>query len=240
MYLTLFDIDGTLLSAMGAGRRAIHRALREVFGSIGPEDYWFDGKTDKQIVRDLMRSEGHMDPTIDARMDAVLVRYLECLSEEVQDPARPPQLHAGVPELLDALAARGDVIIGLLTGNMEAGARTKLRAAGLDPARFVVGAFGSDRESRPELPALAQRRAREQLGVDLPGSAVVVIGDTPADIACGQGIGARAIAVATGRYTVAQLEACSPSAVFPDLALTGDVVRAITAGMPPLRAGAGP
>ena len=230
MHLVLFDIDGTLLSAAGAGRRAIHRALREVFGSTGPDDYWFDGKTDRQIVRDLMRSDGHVDATIDARMDAVLSHYLACLGDELRDPRHPPRLHAGVPQLLDALDDRADVVLGLLTGNLEIGAHTKLAAAGLDPSRFVVGAFGSDHESRPELPALAQRRARERLGIDLPGSAVVVIGDTPADIACGQGIGARSIGVATGRYTVEQLDSCGASAVFEDLAHTADVVEAITTG----------
>ncbi len=229
-HLVLFDIDGTLLSAAGAGRRAIHRALREVFGSTGPDEYWFDGKTDRQIVRDLMRSDGHVDASIDSRMDAVLSRYVACLGDELRDPRHPPRVHAGVPELLDALDDRGDVVLGLLTGNLEIGARAKLAAAGLDSSRFVVGAFGSDHESRPHLPALAQQRARERLGVDLPGSAIVIIGDTPADIACGQGIGARAIGVATGRYTVEQLGTCGAIAVFEDLAATADVVAAITAG----------
>src|SRR5579872_1775609 len=70
--LVLFDIDGTLLTAAGAGKRAIHRALRDVFGGIGPADYWFDGKTDPQIVRDLMRHEGHSDAVIDERLSDVL------------------------------------------------------------------------------------------------------------------------------------------------------------------------
>src|SRR5579871_1176319 len=151
MHLVLFDIDGTLLTAAGSGRRAIHRALREVFGSVGPDDYWFDGKTDRQIVRDLMRSDGHADDAIDAKMDAVLTRYLECLHDELRDPTRPPRVHAGVPELLDRLDERDDVVVGLLTGNLEQGAHAKLAAAGLDPARFVVGAFGSDHENRPSL-----------------------------------------------------------------------------------------
>jgi phosphoglycolate phosphatase len=229
MHLVLFDIDGTLLTAGGSGRRAIHRALREAFGSTGPDDYWFDGKTDRQIVRDLMRSDGHDDAVIDASMDVVLSRYLECLHEELRDPERPPRLCAGVSDLLDSLEARSDVVVGLLTGNVELGARAKLEAAGLDPSRFVVGAFGSDHEHRPRLPAFAQQRARERLGLELVGSAVVVIGDTPADIACGQGIGARAIGVATGRYTTEQLRACGASAVFEDLAGTEAVVAEIVA-----------
>jgi len=224
MVLVLFDIDGTLLTAAGAGRRAIHGALRDVFGGIGPADYWFDGKTDPQIVRDLMRHEGHSDATIDDRLGAVLTRYSDRLGVELQDPSHVPIVHPGVPEILDALESHPDVIVGLLTGNIESGATQKLRAVGLDPARFVIGAFGSDHESRLELPAIAVTRAQERLGVDPP---LVVIGDTPADVACGAGAKRRAIAVATGRYTVDELTACGPAAVFQDLSDTEAVMAAI-------------
>jgi phosphoglycolate phosphatase len=224
MVLVLFDIDGTLLTAAGAGRRAIHGALRDVFGGVGPADYWFDGKTDPQIVRDLMRHEGHSDAIIDDRLGAVLTRYSDRLGVELQDPSHVPILHPGVPEILDALESHPDVIVGLLTGNIESGATQKLRAVGLDPARFVIGAFGSDHESRLELPAIAVTRAQERLGVDPP---LVVIGDTPADVACGAGAKRRAIAVATGRYTVDELTACGPAAVFQDLSDTEAVMAAI-------------
>src|SRR5262249_50341436 len=138
----------------------------------------------------------------------------------------------GVRELLDALDARDDVIVGLLTGNLEEGARAKLRSAGIDPNRFVVGAFGSDHEERGELPAVAQRRAREQFGIDVAGADVIVIGDTPADIHCGRGVGARAIAVATGHYSLDELRTHAPAALFADLSVTADVVRAIVAEEP--------
>jgi phosphoglycolate phosphatase len=225
--LVLFDIDGTLLSAGGSGRRAINAAFEELFGWSVPAGYWFDGKTDRQIVRELMRSEGHDDAEIDDRMDAVLARYLEFLAEALIDPAHPPRLYPGVAALLEGLEARDDVVVGLLTGNVQPGAHAKLSAVGLDPARFVIGAFGSDHERRPELPHVAQRRARETLGLDVAGRAIVVIGDTPDDIACGRGIGATAIAVATGRFSPAELEAHSPSVVFPDLADTQQVIAAI-------------
>ena len=228
MKLVLFDIDGTILWSDGSGRRAIHRALTEVFGGTGPESYWFDGKTDRQIVRDLMRLEGHADSHIDERMDALLDRYVEYLERELSVPGCRPRLLEGVVPLLDALEARGDVVLGLLTGNLERGARAKLAAVGIDPDRFTVNAFGSDAEHRPSLPAIAQRRARERLGLDLAGHAVVVIGDTPADVECGRGIGARAIAVATGRYGVEALAAHQPAAVFEDLTDTARVVAAIT------------
>lgn len=225
--LALFDIDGTILWTDGAGRRAIHIALRETFGSIGPADYWFDGKTDRQIVRDLMRLEGHGDPHIDARMDALLSRYADALQAELRDPSHPPRLLPGVHELLDALERRSDVVLGLLTGNIAEGAAAKLRAVGIDPARFDVGAFGSDEEHRPALPAVALRRAREQLGIDVVPRATVVIGDTPADIDCGRRAGTRTIAVATGRYSVEQLATHGADAVFEDLSDTEAVLQAI-------------
>ncbi len=103
----------------------------------------------------------------------------------------------------------------------------KLAAVGLAHHRFKVGAFGSDHASRPELPEIARQRAESHLGAPVAGSDVVVIGDTPADMRCGNGIGARAVGVATGRYSVEELWACRPAAVFPDLSDTAAVMRAI-------------
>jgi phosphoglycolate phosphatase-like HAD superfamily hydrolase len=226
MKLVLFDIDGTILAGGGAGKRAVTRALVEVFGTSGPSDHRFDGKTDPQIVRELMRLEGHGDPHIDERMPRLLERYLEFLHDELQ---RPPhaRLLPGICELLDALEPRSDVVLGLLTGNLAAGARAKLAAVGLNPERFRVGAYGSDHEMRGELPAVAQRRARDDLGLDISGRDVVVIGDTPNDLQCGLRIGARAIGVATGHYTVDELLAHAPAAVFSDLSDTAAVVDVI-------------
>lgn len=227
MKLVLFDIDGTLLRSDGAGKRAIHRALTEVFGTTGPADYWFDGKTDPQIVRDLMRHAGHDDGHIDARMRELLDLYVECLRTELAAPGYNPRPLPGVLDLLDALEARSDVILGLLTGNIATGARAKLESVGIDPARFRVGAFGSDHEERPSLPAVARRRTLEELGIDVHGHAMIVIGDTPADLTCGQAIGARAIGVATGRFSVDQLQQYQPLAVFEDLADTARVTATI-------------
>lgn len=227
MQLVLFDIDGTILHSGGAGRRAISRALTEVFGSAGPEDHRFDGKTDPQIVRELMRRAGHGDEHIDDRMDALLERYVGYLEEELHDPQHGARVYPGVRELLDALHRRDDVMLGLLTGNLVSGAHAKLRAVDIDPDLFHVGAYGSDHEDRPRLPAIAQRRAREHLGLHVAGGDVVVIGDTPADVECGRDIGARAIAVATGHYSVEDLAAHEPAAVFADLRDTQAVVTAI-------------
>lgn len=225
--LVLFDIDGTLLWTDGAGRRAMEFALREVFGTTGPASYRYDGKTDRQIVRESMRAEGIDDATIDARMPDIEALYLERLAIELAASHTRVRAMIGVVELLDALRAYDHHVPGLLTGNLRAGAAQKLRAAGIEMERFSVGAFGSDHERREELPPIAQRRARELLGHDLPGDALVIIGDTPQDVACGQPLGARTIAVATGRYGVDELAACGPAAVFPDLRDTAAVLRAI-------------
>ena len=227
MRLVLFDIDGTLLWSDGAGRRAMEGALTHVFGAPGDPGYRYDGKTDLQIARELMRLEGHDDDAIDAGREAVLAGYLERLRRELDGTEHRVRLLPGVPELLDALEPRADVVLGLLTGNIAEGAETKLRAAGIDFARFRVNAFGSDHEHRPSLPAVAQRRARERLGVEFDGASIVVIGDTPADIECARSVRARTVAVATGRYSVEELAAHEPSAVLEDLSDTDAAVRAI-------------
>jgi phosphoglycolate phosphatase-like HAD superfamily hydrolase len=225
--IVLFDIDGTLLRSGGVGRIAMEGALTTVFGSPGKSEYHYDGKTDRQIVRDLMRREGFSDDEIDAQMTVLLEHYVSGLTRELASGNRKVLLLDGVRELLDALDREEKVVVGLLTGNIHQGARAKLTAAGIDPDRFRVNAFGSDHELRPELPAVAQRRASELLGVDIKGNRLVVIGDTPADIQCGASIGARAIAVATGRYSVEELATYEPYAVFESLADTEVVLSSI-------------
>ncbi len=230
MKLVLFDIDGTLLSSEGAGMRAMRVALTALFGTTGDPAYRYDGKTDKQIVRDLMRGHGHDDDYINDRMDALLELYLKELAREVKSGERVPRTLPGIPHLLDELEANEQVTLGLLTGNIEPGAKVKLAAAGVDVSRFRVNAFGSDHEHRPELPGVAQRRAADFLGRELEGDAIYVIGDTPADIRCGEAIGARAIGVATGHYSVDDLTQHEPFAVFENLAETSAVVRVILDG----------
>ena len=227
MRLVLFDIDGTLLNSGGMGRVAMQRALGLVFGSPGNPSYRYDGKTDKQIVRDVMRLEGHSDEHIDGRMEKLIETYLDGLRDGVKSGKFNVRPLEGVVPLLDVLEPRKDVILGLLTGNVETGARIKLKAAGIDPDRFRVNAFGSDHEHRPALPAIAQRRAGETLGLDIAGDRLVVIGDTPADIDCGRSLGAKAIAVASGHYTVEQLQAHNPYAVFSSLKYTDKVLESI-------------
>jgi phosphoglycolate phosphatase len=225
MKVVLFDVDGTLLWTDGAGRRAIHRALREVLGIEHPAaGFRFDGRTDPEIVRLLAAASGREHgPGVVA---TVLARYVALLEDELARPGHKTTVYPGVFELLAALERRDDCIAGLLTGNIVEGARLKLGSGGLDMARFRVGAFGSDHADRPELPAIAQQRVRETLGIVASGKDVVILGDTPADVACGRGIGARTIGVATGSYSVPELLAAGADAAFADLSDTGVVLAA--------------
>jgi phosphoglycolate phosphatase-like HAD superfamily hydrolase len=215
--LVLFDIDGTLLLSAGAGRRAILAALAERVSDLAAmEGIRFDGKTDPQIVMELLAAAGDPLPPDSRKVAAVLERYVAHLELELAIHGHRSRVMPGIPALLDALEAEGGVVLGLLTGNVVPGARLKLRAAGLDPDRFLVGAFGSDHAERAELPPIAARRAAVHFGRVPTGAEVVIIGDTPADVYCGSCIGARSVAVATGGFSVAELQAAGAYAVFAD------------------------
>ena len=203
-------------------------ALEELEG-VAPErvsHVRFDGKTDPQIVGELLSAAGHPVEGPE-QVTRILEQYVEALSHELGNGGPPPRAMPGVPDLLDRLEESGAVVVGLLTGNVRAGAALKLRAAGLAPERFVVGAFGSDHADRPALPAIAVERAAAQFGRRWEGHEVVIIGDTPADVTCGEGVGARAIAVATGSYAMESLQAAGAYAVFPTLEQTAEVCEAI-------------
>jgi len=207
MRLILFDIDGTLLWTDGAGRRAIQQALLDEMGTTGPIDtYRFDGKTDPQIVRELMTLAEHPDAEVEERIAAVCRRYVGLLTAELQ---KAPHLEPHESE--------GRALVGLLTGNLAGGAALKLTAVGLDPARFAVGAYGSDSARRPELPAIAAQRATQRTGRTFSGADIVIVGDTPDDVACARPIGARTVAVATGFYDVTKLRATGAAYVFENL-----------------------
>ena len=226
--LILFDIDGTLLHTAGAGRRAICEALSVRFGVFGVFDsVRFDGKTDPQIVHELLSVAGHTATAAADEVREICDAYVELLEVELSRRNGAVHLYPGVELLLDRLSARGDAIVGLLTGNVERGARLKLRSVGLDPNQFRVGAFGSDAAERDRLPVIAQDRATSLLGRRPEGDDVVIIGDTPADVTCGASIRARAIGVATGSYTSAELAAAGAYAVFGDMCETDAVEAAI-------------
>ena len=226
--LVLFDIDGTLLLTAGAGRRAILRAVgEEVEAGAAIEQVRFDGKTDPQIVMELLAAAGHPDPREPRLVARLTERYVALLAEELESPAGATTVLPGIVELLDRLEEERGVVLGLLTGNVVPGAGLKLRSGGLRPERFRLGAYGSDSHHRPDLPAIAAERARPWFGRAPSGHAVVIIGDTPADVTCGLGIGARGVGVATGSYRPDELAGAGAFAVFDDLADTERVLETI-------------
>ncbi|HLK10271.1 MAG TPA: HAD family hydrolase [Candidatus Binatia bacterium] len=220
--ILLFDVDGTLVTTCGAGRRAIERA----FAARGrpPDalrDVPFGGMTDRAIVRTGLRALGEPaeGPAAEAAIDAVLAGYLPILAEELA--ATPGiRLHAGVRDALDAAAARPGIALGLGTGNIRPGALLKLERVGV-AERFAFGGFGSDHEDRAVLLGIGAARGASYLGCALAACRVVVIGDTPRDVAAAQAIGAESIVLATSGFTVAALEASGATHVFPDLAAPG-------------------
>ena len=219
--LLLFDIDGTLVRG-GPARGAFETAMVEVFGTAGPiDDHEFSGKTDPQIARELLRLADFEEADIEGGFEALWGIYLAEL--EARLPARPTVALPGVMELLRQLRDMEEVALGLVTGNVQRGAHLKLEAASIRAAWFPVGAFGSDHEHRNELPGVAIQRASAHWGGAWRPEDVVVIGDTPRDVACGQAHGARTVAVATGKVSREQLEAAGPDALlesFADVELT--------------------
>src|SRR5437867_5937354 len=157
--LFLFDIDGTLVSVRGAGRTAFARALEETYGTAGTiAHYDFRGRTDLRIVHDLMTEAGLDVERIRARVDDCFQAYARELSRIIGDGSRV-QVLPGVAEVVRRLGARPDALVGLLTGNIEAGARGQLGATGLWPL-FRVAAYGGGDADRRRLPAIGRRRAR--------------------------------------------------------------------------------
>ena len=140
--LVLFDIDGTLIWTHGAGRSAIRDALHEEMGAEAYEHVRFDGKTDPLIVRELLAAAGHPDAENPDRVEAVCARYLSLLGAELETRSDSIEVLPGVHAILDALEKEEGTVLGLLTGNLERGAFLKLSAAGIDPGRFRVGAYG--------------------------------------------------------------------------------------------------
>ena len=217
MRLVLFDIDGTLVIAKGAGRRALGRALERVYGTTGPiEGYDFRGKTDPRIVRDLMGAAGLAPDVIGGGLGECFELYARGLVEEIGD-GQCVSVLPGVAELVRRLDATEGVLLGLLTGNIEEGARIKLAPTGLWPY-FRTGAYGSDDGDRRRLPSLAARRAQALTGHGFRPEDVLVIGDTPLDIECARAFGAVAVAVATGFHPYAELEALGPDLLFESFA----------------------
>jgi len=211
--LLLFDIDGTLIHSGGAGVQALKAAFKERFGiNDDLQDIEIAGMTDSGIVLSILNN--HKIPATNENVSAFLDSYVHFLSLEL--PLRKGKLMPGVLELLERLKSRPHVVLALLTGNVSRGARLKLEHYGVWHF-FEFGAFADDHRDRNELGRFARARAEEKHRREFAASEIDVIGDTPRDIACGKALGARTIAVATGRWSRDELAKHHPDFLIDDL-----------------------
>jgi phosphoglycolate phosphatase-like HAD superfamily hydrolase len=216
IHLILFDIDGTLLWPQGAGRESTRAAMREVFGGEGGLDnHHFGGKTDWFTLTELLRESGYTAQEIGRRMpeyEQAIARHLAGMIGDFPIAPCP-----GALDLTRQLVAHNSLLLGIITGNVSTTAPLKLRAAGFDPAWFAVGAYGSESTDRNDLPFLALERAERLRGHPIAAQSVIVVGDTPADVACARAVGAVAVAVGTGFSNRESLEATRPDYLLDDL-----------------------
>lgn len=224
----LFDIDGTLVATGGAGKRAMDRAFEEVFGIPDAfEGVELSGRTDTSILADAFAGQGLMPGR--AAVAAFRACYRRCLAEEITRNGNGKRVMPGVAPLLEALRGERDKFLALLTGNFAEAARIKLEHFDLWQY-FRCGAFGEDSHDRNHLVPLAIERARAAgLEEHVDPRSVVVVGDTPRDVACAAAHGARSIAVATGPYTGERLAHAGADVVFEDLSDTSAVLDALAA-----------
>ncbi len=212
--LALFDIDGTLLHTGGAGRKAFRHAFATAFGiPDGTEGVEFAGRTDTSLVRELFRKHGleHHPEAVSHFFDT----YYFWLDHILQTSEGAP-----CPFIWEFLNQMKQLphppALGLLTGNVRLGAEIKLRHYDLWQ-EFVTGGFGDDHEDRNQIAHVARKRGCDLLGKTLEGSEILVIGDTPLDIACAKAISAQCLAVATGASSVAELQSYQPTWAVGDL-----------------------
>lgn len=223
MKLVLFDIDGTLVTTGAAGSDAMRLAFAELCGvADGFAGIEMSGKTDAAILREALTNHQVDETTVP--VEVFYERYIPHLRVTLQEPHRPRRLMPGIPALLEALVGQSDLVLGLLTGNFAMGAQLKLESFGIWHY-FQLGAYGSDHVDRNALVPIAQQRVQAILGQTIPAQQTFVIGDTPRDIACAQVHGARAVAVATGGYALAELRQYQPEYGFENLSDVPSIVR---------------
>jgi len=199
--------------------------MLSIYGETGAlDDYDFRGRTDPEIVRALLRPLGYADARIDRSLADLWMAYCEALERQLVERRLALRVLPGVERLLDRFADDDRIEMALVTGNVERGAWLKLGACGLDD-RFAFGAFGSDSESRSELPPIAIRRAEARTGERYLAEEVIVIGDTPDDIRCARDSGLRVLSVATGGHTREALQRHSQDHLVDDLTDTAAILR---------------
>jgi phosphoglycolate phosphatase len=211
----LFDIDGTLVTTGGAGRRAMERAFECLHGRRDACDsFSMSGMTDRAIVRKALEGLGASTSAED--IVAIIDAYLVHLAEEVHRvDEREYLVYPGMREAVETALSRPGVAVGLGTGNVREGARLKLERVHIYD-RFTFGGFGCDHEDRTELLRHGATCGAARLGMPLGECRVVVIGDTPKDVAAAKGIGATCIGVGTGHFSPEALLAAGADHAFPD------------------------
>jgi phosphoglycolate phosphatase len=225
MKLVLFDVDGTLISTKGAGMRAFYRAMRCHFNvQVDRDAIRPDGKTDPLILKELLCYCNLSEKWCDEIRESLFSKYLDFLEEEMSEAHSRGLIRVlpGVTDLLRDLSSQRDFAIGLVTGNLEKGALTKLSHAGLE-GYFRFGGYGSDSEDRTELTRVAIHRGALLVAPDRVESAFV-IGDTPLDVQHGRGAGAYVIAVASARYSMDDLASSEPDLLVPDLTSADKII----------------
>ena len=204
MKLLLFDVDATLILTGGAGIRALSRAFQKLFNvETAMDGIALHGRTDPAIIREVFQKRIEKLPLTDSVIANILEAYLEFLHDEVEQ-SNAYQVLPGIEAILEEMNVRSDVILGLATGNVESGARIKLRRGNLNRF-FGFGGYGSDSENRTGLVRRAAEKASLKYGGVIDSHDVFVIGDTPRDIDAGKEAGFQTVGVATGQYSVAQL-----------------------------------
>jgi phosphoglycolate phosphatase-like HAD superfamily hydrolase len=213
MHVCLFDIDGTLIASGGAGKAALEAALASEFGITRLiEKLQLSGRTDRAIVRDILRMHA-LDET-PANWQRLIAGYLRHLPASLA--ASNGRVLPGILTLLQELSRREDMLLGLLTGNIRAGAKAKLGHYGLYDY-FALGGYGDEHFDRDDVAREALAEVRRHLNGEHAPDRIWVVGDTPLDIACARAIGARAVAVATGWHTAEELESHRPDLLLTDL-----------------------
>jgi phosphoglycolate phosphatase len=212
MITCLFDIDGTLLASGGAGKAALESSLTEEFDVTLRTEIPYSGRTDRAIARDLLRFHD-IDDSLE-NWQKLLAGYLARLPERLN--RHQGRVLPGILALLQELQRRGDVAIGLLTGNVRAGARVKLGHYQLYE-RFSFGGFGDHHFDRDDVAREALAAVRAHVGPHVKPEGIWVIGDTPLDVRCARAIGARVVAVATGVHGYRELVASSADLTLHDL-----------------------
>jgi phosphoglycolate phosphatase len=235
--LVLFDIDQTLITHGGATRKAMYRALQETLpiDLTRPEisNIRMSGKTDPQIVREFIfasniEQSGKEESYWQKIINQTLEFYLKFLPEEIDEVAKTPKyfMHDGVVEILQLLDHDERIALGLLTGNVEKGARIKLERFNLNRF-FPIGAYGCDSANRLDLPAIAHKRAEEHYSLSLTPTQIIIIGDAENDVLCAKHYGAISLAVNTGTTTRQELCSLEPDYLFSSLKDTSRILDAI-------------